>query len=85
MPTQPSHLPYEDTTSEESKERAAVGKRKVALLLLTSARSAVDLMLLAGELDLEKELDELAGTSPKRQRLLQEARARLDEEVPRLV
>ena len=85
MASQPTHLPYEDTSSKESKERSAATRRAAVRLLLSAATSSVDLAFLSSELELDAELDELAGTSVERQRLLQLARARLDEELPRLV
>lgn len=85
MPSQPSALPYEDTTSKETQERLLANRRAAVRLLVTSVTSSVDLAFLSSELELDAELDELVGTSVERQRLLQLARARLDEELPRLV
>jgi len=85
MPQQPSALPYEDTSSKESQARLKANRRAAVRLLLHAATSSTDLAFLSSELELDAELDELAATSAERQRLLELARGRLDEELPRLV
>lgn len=85
MAQAPSHLPFEDTTSQESRERQQASRRSAIRMLLSFATSSVDLVRLSSELELDAELDELVATSAERQRLLQLARARLEEELPRLV
>jgi hypothetical protein len=69
-----SHLPHEVET-DEKKTQEALDRRSTALLLLTAATSSVDLMLLAAALDVEAELDELAGDDEKRQQKVADARA----------
>ena len=85
MASQPGYLPYEDTSSEEQPEAVGRGPSGCVRLLVSDATSSVDLAFFSSELELDEELDELAATSAERQRLLELARARLDEELPRLV
>lgn len=84
-PSQPTYLPFEDTADEHSQKQLAAARHSAFLLLLTSVDDGVGLVFLVEELGLTEELDELVGTSVERQRLLELARARLDELVPRLV
>jgi hypothetical protein len=68
-----SHLPHEIDT-EEKLAQEAKDRKDTALVLLTKASGAVDLMLLASALDVEAEVDELAGDDEKRQQKISEAR-----------
>lgn len=73
--------PHGEQREEERAERESVARQKTAVRLISYAQrqrlTADELVQMADMLELGIELDELAATSPERQRLLAAARARL--------
>jgi len=78
----PQFLANQPPTAEQVR-LAEVNRRRMVRVILDMAVDADDLVQLTSALELDQELDELA-TTPKRQRLLEAARARLAATVPDL-
>jgi len=73
----PKFLAQHSSTTEEQENADAVNRRRAVRNLLAIADNADDLVRLTSALELDEELDELA-TTPERQQRLALARARLD-------